>query len=179
MRQAGKKEDIKMGRYFHLGSGKFDGKFGFTVQDSTDPEIFGMEEQEPCYIDYYLEDSKEAEEHIIKVLNEQYDILGYPEEKRIYQVERQSEIDEKLDDIQDYVFIAKKREAGKSEIGYALSEEDEEKLRPEGVSKEEFDKNWLIVARPGADLAECRIYLGIKILSELKSMGYCSLEAEL
>ena len=44
-----------MGRYYQ---GDIEGKFWFGVQKSTDPEFFGMEEQERYSIDYFVDEDK-------------------------------------------------------------------------------------------------------------------------
>ena len=53
-----------MGRFYH--SNRFEGKFGFAIQNSDDPEIFGMQEQEPSEIEYYLDGSEENIEQVGK-----------------------------------------------------------------------------------------------------------------
>jgi hypothetical protein len=42
-----------MGRYYN---GDIEGKFWFGVQDSNDPEFFGMQEQERHTIDYFVDE---------------------------------------------------------------------------------------------------------------------------
>ena len=44
-----------MGRYY---DGDIEGKFWFGVQDSRDPEFFGMEEQEKNYVDYFVDEER-------------------------------------------------------------------------------------------------------------------------
>lgn len=44
-----------MGRYYN---GDIEGKFWFGVQDSTDPEFFGMEEQPKYSIDYFIDEER-------------------------------------------------------------------------------------------------------------------------
>lgn len=43
-----------MGRYY---SGDIEGKFWFGVQDSNDADFFGVEGQEPNYLEYYFDTS--------------------------------------------------------------------------------------------------------------------------
>ena len=89
-----------MGRYYNTNN--FSGKFGFAVQSSDDPEIFGMEAQEPTSIDYYLEATDESKAQVRKVLDEQYDILKVPQEERIYAVDPKN-ADEAWDKISDAI----------------------------------------------------------------------------
>jgi len=169
-----------MGRYY--SSQHFSGKFGFAIQSSSDPEIFGMEEEDPCTVDYYLDGGKENEEQVKKVIDEQYDILGFPQEKRIYTIEKEEELDPLYDELTLYVYKAvANTPENKTIIGYGGGGDWYQNF-PEGkgLTEKEFDKKYKIVPKKeGSVLAKCRIMLGIKILSELKLDGYCSLTAEL
>lgn len=150
-----------MGRYWN--SNNHSGKFGFAVQNSSDPEIFGMQEQEPTSITYYLDDSDEAREDIKKVLDEQYNILKIKPEDRIYEIKDEQEIWDLLDKYHEENFRPYDKERDKDQIPYA------DKKYKQGVVP-------VISAIP---LAECRVSLGLKIMDDLMKDGYCELEAEL
>ena len=167
-----------MGRYYNTNN--FEGKFGFAVQDSTDPEIFGMAEQPPASIDYYLEDSEEAEEHIRRVLDEQYDILKVPKKERVYSInpENQDEEWKKVEvAIDKQMWRPYDPVKDKDIIPYAMSDETCKGL---GWKKDENGRypSGVPVVK-GMALASCRVYLGIKILSDLIKDGYCDLNAEI
>lgn len=162
-----------MGRYYNTNN--FSGKFGFAVQDSNDAEIFGMEEQEPTSIDYYLEGTDEAKEKVRKVLDEQYEMFGIPTDKRIYRIDPSKNYEEfkELDLLLDKVaYRPYDEEKDKDIIPYAMDDETCDKLGwKRGTSAVPTDKRY--------PLARCRIYLGVKILSDLEIDGYCDLNAEL
>lgn len=172
-----------MGRYYN--SNNFNGKFAFAVQSSSDPEFFGMEEQEPTEITYYLEDSEEARKEIKNKLDEQYDILEYPKEKRVYSIKKEEELNPLYDDMDKYIYrYIKNDELPEGVIGYASIHDgwwkqfvpDELK----SLSEVEFRKNYSIIPKNGnTPLAMARIALGIRILSDLMLDGYCELYAEL
>lgn len=168
-----------MGRYYNTNN--FEGKFGFALQGSDDPEIFGMEEMEPSSISYYLEDDEENRKEITETLDKQYDILGIPKEERVYIVpardyDQRREIFDKLQVAID-TRMWRKHDPEKDGIGTCISDESAKAL---GWEKDEhgnyptaFEKD------PDMPLAACRVFLGIKILSDLEADGYCELEAEL
>ena len=171
-----------MGRYFN--SNNFDGKFAFAVQSSTDPEIFGMEEQPPTEITYYLSGYEDNKENIEKILDEQYDILGYPKEKRIYEIEKQEELDPLYDDLSPYVYkCVKTEEVPKGIISYGGGNGWWKLIAPKELhhlSEVEFNQKYSIIPKSNqAPLAQARITLGIKILSDLRKDDYCELYAEL
>lgn len=152
-----------MGRYFHTSNGR-EGKFMFGVQPSTDPEEMGMSE-DPTYIQYYA--SEDDEPKIRKRLDEQYDKLGIPKDKRIYYMKNWEEYDKyEKETLEDKVWIkvksgSKEEEQHKGETKWASDKPDEVMFEREGMA--------LILAR---------IRLGLVILSDIKDEGYCSLEAE-
>jgi len=63
-----------MGRYYN---GDIEGKFWFGVQSSDDALHFGAIEQEPAYIDYYVDDIEQVEDG----LKEARDELGQDEQR--------------------------------------------------------------------------------------------------
>lgn len=150
-----------MGRYYTTNN--FDGKFGFAVQSSGDPEIFGMEEQEPSSIDYYLDGSEEAIENCAKVIDEQYDFLGIPESDRVYKIEKEQEVWDLYDKYNDKCFREYNEELDKGKIPF----------------HSEKWKKGAVEVKDGVELAWCRISLGCKIYTDLVNDGYCSLNAEL
>lgn len=155
-----------MGRYYR--SNRFEGKFGFAVQSSDDPAIFGMEEQEPSEIEYYLDGSEENIERVAKKLDEQYDILEIPENERVYLLK----CDEKdalqpLHELSEKYYTKHFRE---------WNEESDKGKIP--YSSEKWQKG-AVETKDGIELAWCRVYLGTKIYTELVVDGYCSLSAEL
>lgn len=155
-----------MGRYYR--SNRFDGKFGFAVQSSDDPAIFGMVEQEPSEIEYYLDGSEENIEQVAKKLDEQYDILEIPQNERIYLLN----CDEKdalrsLYDLGGKYYTKHFRE---------WNEELDKGKVPYSSAK--WQKG-AVETKDGIELAWCRVYLGTKIYTELVKDGYCSLTAEL
>lgn len=132
-----------------------------------------MEELEPSEINYYLDDSDDNIEYVTRALDEQYDIIGLEKEKRIYEID--SDDDEKLHNLSDEIMklvyrpYDEKKDKG---IPYHLFDEDLKKLGwPKGTSG--YPVNDKVM------LAQCRVYLGLRILSDLKKDGECSLYAEL
>lgn len=63
-----------MGRYYN---GDIEGKFWFGVQSSDDAEHFGAIEQEPAYINYYVDNLEDVE----KGLKEARQKLGVDEQR--------------------------------------------------------------------------------------------------
>ena len=150
-----------MGRYWN--SNNHSGKFGFAVQNSSDPEIFGMQEQEPASITYYLDDSDEAREDIKKVLDEQYEILHIKPEDRIYEIKDEQEIWDLLDKYHEQNYRPYDKEKDKDQIPFWSAKYES--------GEAPVDKR--------VPLAECRVSLGLKIMDDLMKDGYCELEAEL
>lgn len=150
-----------MGRFWN--SNNHSGKFGFAVQPSDDPLIFGMEEQEPTEINYYLDNSEESIEQIKKVLNQQYDILGIKEEDRIYHIENEDDVWKLLDKYHDQNY----RPA-----------DDEDRANRAMLYHDEKVKGGVVPIKDGITLAECRLNLGLNILDDLERDGYCELYAE-
>ena len=169
-----------MGRYYTLIN--TDGKFAFGVQPSDDAVIFGMEECEPTSIDYHLEDSAEAREEIIRVLDQQYDILGTPKKKRIYEYDKALGIPYDL--LDRYIYrICEKDKLPKNVVPYAGGTDWYKLFLPEDqqdMTEKEFDEKYCIIPKKeGTVLAGARIALGLKILYDLEKEGYCDLNAEL
>ena len=63
-----------MGRYYN---GDIEGKFWFGVQSSDDALHFGATEQEPAYIDYYVDNLESVEEGLKEARQE----LGVDEQR--------------------------------------------------------------------------------------------------
>lgn len=153
-----------MGRWYNTQN--HSGKFGFATQPSNDPEIFGMEEQPQNHIDYYLEDSEENRNKIIKTLDEQYDILQIPKEDRLYEIENEQQVEN---------LLAKYRSKNYHEYDEAKDDKYCHKIsfnfdQPHETYVPNNDK---------VELAECRVVLGLYILDDLQKNGYCDMEAEI
>lgn len=138
-----------MGRYWNTETGRY-GKFAFGEQKTTDPEIFGMERDDSVI--YYVMDCSDADK-VKAELKKQYDILKVPEKERIWYIN-----DSKTDTGRYWDYAFKEDENG----GY-----------------------WNPIAKrceserfKGANLALCRIGLGLAILTDLEAEGFCSLKAE-
>lgn len=154
-----------MGRYYNTSGGR-EGKFGFGCQPSTDPgDYFGMSEEDPTSVTYYA-DAKDRV-HIKLQLDRAYDKLGVEKEKREY-YEPNENYDEWINNMHDflnkYAFEDIKDEDWDGKATRYASE------KPGYTSVERIDNAFLWV---------CRVFLGIKILSDIKDDGYCSLDAEL
>ena len=142
-----------MGRYYYTDGGR-EGKFMFGVQSSDDPEYMGMSE-DPSYIDYYASDDDAPK--IKKRLDEQYDILNVPKDKRIYYAKTSKDYDDfEREELENKVWIKVK---------------DKTKWYCE-------DKGYTMYERDNMALVLARIKLGVNILSDIKDEGYCSLRAE-
>ena len=155
-----------MGRFYR--SNRFDGKFGVALQNSDDPAIFGMREQEPSEIEYYLDGNEENIEQVAKKLDEQYDILEIPENERVYLLD----CNEK-DALQPVYELSEKYYTKH----YREWNEELDRGRVPYVSK--IWQKGAVETKDGIELAWCRVYLGTKIYTELVVDGYCSLTAEL
>lgn len=147
-----------MGRYYNTNTGH-EGKFGFAVQASDDPKIFGMEELRPSCIDYQLEGDEENIKHVKEVISKQYDILGVNKEDRIFE----------LDSDKIEAVLEKYRDKNYHEY-------DEEK--DDGIPYSFSDGSIMLPNNRDIPLAECRIQLGLTILDDLEKQGYCFLTAE-
>lgn len=155
-----------MGRYY--GTQQFDGKFGFGIQSSYDPvEVFGMDDETSDDEDeneasFYLESTDDDLKRIKHIIDEQYDFLEIPEDKRIYIIKTQEQVWELFQQFEDQLYrpYVKGKDQG---IPYWSAKYSE------GV----------LERKPGVQLAKCRIDLGTKIYTELKQNGYCSMWAEL
>lgn len=151
-----------MGRYYNTDNGR-EGKFMFGVQSSDDPEYLGMHEENPSYINYYA-DTQDVPE-IKKKLDEQYDLLDVPKDKRIYYCKDYKEMDKFEDEfLHCKVFVTVKDgdERYKGQVGWYNGKE--------GYTDYEI---------PGKAICLARIRLALNILSDIKDTGSCSLEAEL
>lgn len=152
-----------MGRYYYTDGGR-EGKFMFGVQPSDDPEYMGMGEDNTT-IKYYADE--EGKPAILERLNEQYDKLGIPEDKRIYYIKNWEEYDKyEKEVLEDKVWI-------KCKVG---SEEEKKHKGEERWAGDNTDE--VMFERKGMALILSRIRLGLVILSDIKDNGYCSLEAE-
>lgn len=156
-----------MGRYYHNQFGE-EGKFWFAVQPSDDPEtIFGAtdvtdeddEEYDPQYRDYDIDDEK----FVAKKINEQYDIIGVPANKRRFDVDDESRTSYIWEDLFDYIWTYEKPEDSDT-IPYGDFKNGEH------ITYWAKDKN--------KELAASRVNLGLFILSTIKRDGTCQLTAE-
>lgn len=135
-----------MGRFWRTE--RFEGKFGFALQDSDDPLLFGMEYDEDNWDDddelHFVMD-KDATREALKALNEAYDVLNVPRDKRIYYVTSDDMLWRVYDEMWNYA--------------YEPCGEDESHT---------VDANGNHVKPRGDryDLALCRVALGIAIYSE-------------
>lgn len=171
-----------MGRYYTSNNSGEQGKFWFAVQPSDDVEtIYGMTMVEPprdmegeeeedwegygeSWADYETGDTQ----YVIDQLNKQYDILGVPQEERIYEYEDEwnAETLEDKNGRNDYVwgtmkkyFLTKTKTDG---IGYAMGNGMETEYP---ISKEK-------------ELAASRVNLGLFILHDIQNYGECSMNME-
>lgn len=136
----------------------------FGVQSSNDPEYMGMSE-DPTFIQYYA--SKDDEPKIKAKLDEQYDILGVPKEKRMYYAKDLEAYDRyENEELEDKVWVK-------------VKDGSEEEKQFNGKTKWYCeDKGYTLYERENMALVLARIRLGVNILSDIKEKGYCSLEAE-
>ena len=164
-----------MGRYYHSNEGR-EGKFALCSQSSTDPgDFFGLEEQEPTEIEYYAGSSQE--EDIKKKVNELYDKLGVPEDKRIFYFNivheggEPNQMETWYEMVEQYAYI----KINRAEI------KRYEKLRGEKIDQYYCDDKHktLIEKFKGANLCMARIKLGVVILSDIKDTGECWITADL
>lgn len=158
-----------MGRYYHNQFGE-EGKFWFAVQPSDDPEtVFGAtdvtdESDEDGFDESYADYDIDNADYVKKKLDEQYDILGVPQDERRYNVT----IDERGSYIWDDLF--------KYFLTYEKPKDDH--IIPYGDFRNGEHITYYAVSRE-KELAASRINLGLFILSTINRDGYCSLTAEL
>ena len=143
-----------MGRYYQTNN--HEGKFGFAVQDSNDPEIFGMTEDQSV-IHYYM--SSDKKDKVKKVLDEQYDILGINKKDRVYVYDA-----DKIDHVLG--------------ISHDKNYHDYNKAKDKEIPVAFNDGRVMVANNKDIELAEYRVLLGTKIMYDLENDGYCSLEAE-
>ena len=156
-----------MGRYYTSNNSGEQGKFWFGVQSSSDVEdVYGMTMVEPPmdedwdgYGEWWADYDTDDTQYVIDQLNKQYDILGVPQEERIYEYEE--------DKLGDYIWNTLAKyfmtdvQIGKA-IGYAMGE-GKPTMYP--ISKEK-------------ELAASRVDLGLFILNDIKHYGVSSINAE-
>lgn len=136
----------------------------FGVQPSDDPQYMGMSE-DPSYIEYYA--SEDDEPQIRKRLDEQYDILNVPKDKRMYYAK----------DLEEYDKY--EREELDHRVWIKVKDDSEEAKQFEGKTKWYCeDKGYTMYERENMALVLARIRLGVNILSDIKDEGSCSLRAE-
>lgn len=158
-----------MGRWYRTTEGR-EGKFAVCRQPSTDPEdFFGLEECEPTEIEYHADGSQEEE--IRNKVDQLYDKLEVPKEKRVYYYSGDMPLESWYDMMEEYTYI----KINKAEV------KRYEKLR--GKMPDEFycsDKHKTLIEKiDGSSLCMSRIKLGITILSDIKDSGECWLTAEI
>lgn len=156
-----------MGRYYNTNN--YYGKFGFAVQSSTDPEVFGMTEQDPTEVTYYIEEDQV--DRVVKTLDEQYALCEVPQEERIYYVANDKELAEYVENhVEPRIY--REEAPGDNVIPYGG-------FSKEFLEKHGFKSEHLVPKSRKMDVARFRILLGLRILSDLKRDGYCELIAEL
>ena len=158
-----------MGRYYRTNEGR-EGKFALCSQPSTDPEgFFGLEEQEPNEIEYHAD--KDQEEYIKSKVDELYDKLEIPKDKRVYYYNNEKPLTEWYDMVEKYAY----RKINRAEV------KRYEQLM--GEKPDQFycgEKHKTLIERfKGSSLCMARIKLGITILSDIKDTGECWITAEL
>ena len=163
-----------MGRYYRTTEGR-EGKFALCSQPSTDPEgFFGLEEQEPTEVEYYA--NKDQEEYIKSRVDELYDKLEVPKEKRVYYFgitneDNKNSMSAWYDTVEKYAY----KKINNAEV------KRYEKLLGEKLDKfycEEKHKT-MIEKFKGSSLCMARIKLGVVILSDIKDTGECWITADL
>ena len=159
-----------MGRHYNTETGRT-GKFMFAVQSSDDPSYMGMQEQEPTSIDFYAD--KESEAEIRDNLDEQYDLLDIPQDKRMYYMKK---------DWSDYDKF--EREVLSPKVFVSVREDDKEEMaKYKDKVRWADDRDGYVKFEIGKErvktLVLARIRLGIVILSDIKDNGECWLNAEL
>lgn len=158
-----------MGRYYQNQFGE-EGKFWFAVQPSDDPEtVFGgydvtdkSDEDgfDESYADYDIDDA----EYVKKKLDEQYDILEVPQDKRRFDVP--------LDKRGSYLW----NELFEYFLTYEKPKDDH--IIPYGEFRNGEHITYYAMSRE-KELAASRISLGLFILDTIRRAGVCSMTAEL
>lgn len=161
-----------MGRYYDTSTGR-NGKFMFAVQNSDDPEYMGMGE-DPTYIHYYADESDV--DKITKRLNEQYEILGIGKDNRLYDMPRKEDGTDNHEAYDKWETKYLHDKVWRAEKFDGLNDEDKKKMH---WASDKGDEYVGVEIGEGKCLALARIRLAIKILSDIKDEGYCSLDAEL
>lgn len=164
-----------MGRYYNTSTGR-EGKFMFATQESTDPDYMGMHENQN-YLDYYADE--DDVETIKAKLDEQYDLLGLPKEKRLYRLPKAELANEwkaqdkwEKENLHDLIFESfhkKDMEEAHKKYGDKAVHWASDK----GDDYTDFERN------PGLALALARVRLGLTILTDIEEDGCCELRAEL
>lgn len=148
----------------------------FATQKSTDPDYMGMHENQN-YLDYYADE--DDVETIKAKLDEQYDLLGLPKEKRLYRLPKAElaneweEMDkwekENLHDLIFETFHKDDMEEAHEKYGDKATHWASNK----GGEYTDFERN------PGFALALARVRLALTILTDIEEEGRCELTAEL
>ena len=139
-------------------------------------------EDDPTYIHYYLDGSEESQAYCKRVLDEQYDIVGFPKDKRVYYIDKEEDLEPVYQENRKHIYKIVEKGTSK-DIPYGGEKDWWKAFAPkelQSLTDEEFNKKYDVV--PESDkkvLAAARIILGIKILSELERDGFCDLDAEL
>lgn len=158
-----------MGRFFNTETGR-NGKFGFGSQPSTDPgDFFDMHEEEPSEIIYTLE--KNNYDAVKEKVDELYDKLEVPKDRRIYYIKKEGEEGKLGDLLEEYAY----KKVNRTEV------KRYDKI--DGFEHKTYyneEKHKVFIERfKDAGLCCSRVRLGLVILSDLKDDGYCELRAEL
>lgn len=158
-----------MGRYYSNQFGE-EGKFWFGVQPSDDPAtVFGAtdvtdesgeEGFDESYVDYDISD----DEFVRKKIDEQYDILEVPKDKRRYEVPIGKRVPYIWDELFDYIFT--------------YEEPKDEHVVPYGDMKAGKHITYYPLSKK-KELAASRLDLGLFIYDTIKRDGTCQITAEL
>lgn len=163
-----------MGRYYHTTEGR-EGKFALGTQPSSDPgTFFDLEEIEPSEIEYHAE--ADQEEDIKKKVEELYDKLEVPKEKRMYYFGTNS--DGTKNSMMDWYDMIEKYTYVKINNAEVKRYEKIMGKKPDQFYCEDKCKT-MIEKFEGSSLCMSRIKLGIIILSDIKDAGECWLTADL
>ena len=161
-----------MGRYFYTNN--FEGKFGFGVQSSFDPEgFYGMDASREMVpygdgdneayeqLSFYMQNDYENAGRVFTLVNGLYDMLKIPAEKRRFTFDTQEALTKYIDSSVILKAVYKKHSGG-NEPRYALP-----------GSNDTFEPKF-----KNSVLIHNRIYLGLVILNDLRLDGFCSMDAE-
>ena len=175
-----------MGRYYNTQTGR-SGKFGVCIQSSMDArDFFGASESglmDESTGEFFI--GKDQKEELKGKIDELYDKLEVPKEKRVYYLQNNrfpSNTDKGVSEgefhdlLNDYTLIIVHRNEVKrynKRDGYEHNSWYSERAEAAGKHMTAIE------SREGATLCGCRLYLGLTMLSDIEDTGECWLTAEL